>query len=243
MATASFDAFLPTAFRGFLYEVCRVDQEIRALLVDNAAAQADARPPAPADIRAKLQARLDQHVTDARARGLDTESSSFQLGQHLMATVADATLQRFEWWGRKLWLSQPLAGDFPAPDGSADDISGQIENFLAVEDHDPELAQLYLLALASGAFSQIDTTSSRRRLLEILGEHFPELTGEPEHHFPEAYRRRQARGPAAQLPAVRGWLVALLVLGGLLLAVSAPLWLRATDEARQDVQTILSRED
>ena len=239
MTTATLDSFLPTAFRAFLYEVCRVERKIRAL-VENAAARADARPPAPADLREELRDHLAQQVSDARSQGRDTEAPSFRLGQHVMAAAADDVLQGFEWWGRKLWLSQPLAADFPVPDGAAPEIAQQIDQLLTAEEHDPELAQLYLLALASDAFPEIDSASTRRRLLEILGEHFPELIGEAEHHFPEAYRRRQARGPTALLPAVRGWLVALLAVAGLLLAVSAPLWLRATDEVRQEVQQILS---
>lgn len=238
---ATLDAFLPVAFRGFLHEVCQVEAHVRVLLAEGATARADARPPVPADLRAQLQAVLERQRSDALSRGLDTESDSFQLGQHLMAATADAVFQGFDWWGRKLWLTQPLAGDFAPPDGAADDVAAQVQQLLDAEEPDPELAQLYLLAAASGSFPQLGSAATRRRLLEILGESFPELTGDPEHHFPEAYRRLQARGPAAQLPAVRGWAVALLVLAGLLLAISAPLWLDATVQVRQDVQRILSR--
>ena len=243
MTPTTLDAFLPSAFRSFLYEVCGIERQVRALLVENAAARADARPPAPDTLRSKLKSHLDRQAVDARAQGRDTESATFQHGRHLMAAVADAIFQSFEWWGRKLWLAEPLIGDFPAPDGVPQEIAEQIDLFLTAQDHDPELAQLFLLTLASGAFPQLETAGSRRRLLEILGEQFPELTGEPEHYFPEAYRRRQARGPASLLPSVRGWLVAALVVAGLLLAVSVPLWLTATNEVRQDVRQMLAPGD
>ena len=240
MTSPTLDAFLPAAFRVFLDEVCRIERLVRATMATDAAARADVRPTPAADLRQRLAELLERQRSDARAAGRDADATPFQTGQYLMAAVADTIFQGIGWWGRKAWLGRPLAADFPPPDGVEPDVGKQIASFLDDPDPHPELAQLYLLALAAETFPGIEAASARRRLLELLGEPFPELTGEPEHWFPEAYRRRQARGAATRLPAVRGWLVAVLAAGGLLLAISAPLWLQATAAARQAVQQILA---
>ncbi len=245
MTTPAIDAFLPTAFRTFVDEVCRVERDVRAMMAQGAAARSNVRPTPAADLRARLVAVLEQQKNDGRAQGRDPESSTFQAGQNLMATLADTIFQGLDWWGRKPWLEQPLAGDFPVPDGFSKDLAVQVADYLKGEDHDSELAQLYLLALATDAFVGEDagaggSSAVRRRLLEVLSEPFPELSGNPEYTFPEAYRRRQLPGPATLLPATRGWWIGLAVAAGLLLAISAPLWLRATQAARQAVEQILA---
>ncbi len=244
MTSPDLDTFLPAAFRAFLYDTRRVEGEIRRLLA-RAAEGEDVRRPPDDEIRRQLADLLARQQTDAQAQGRDPAAATFQQGQHLMAAVADAILQAFEWWGRQAWLKEPLARDFPPPDGVAPEIPEQVAELAAAEDPDPELAQLYLLALATGARlgdAGFDTASHRRRLFTLLGDRFPELANEPPRAFPEAYRRRQRRGPAALLPPVRTWLAAALVVGGLLLLVSAPLWLEVTAAARQAVTQILTGE-
>lgn len=268
MAAPALDAFLPAALRGFLFQIRSLERQIRGRLSPDGLSPdvlsrdglsrdglsrdvlspdgltrdvaASSRPTPAAEYRRRLAEHLEAHSADALARGRDPQSLPFQQAQHLMATLADATFQAFDWWGRKTWLEQPLASDFPPPAGVDEELSQQVDQLLASDRPDAELAQFYLLALASGAFSELDTADTRRRLLAALGEPFPELLEEPERVFPDAYRRRQRRGPAALLPAVRVWLVAVLALGVVLLAVSAPLWLDATAAARQAVQQILS---
>jgi len=245
MSTPAIDAFLPQAFRTFVDEVCRVERDVRTMMAEGAAARSQVRPTPAADLRARLADVLEQQKSDGRAMGRDPESPTFQAGQNLMAALADGIFQGFDWWGRKPWLEQPLTGDFQVPDGFSEDPSMQVADYLEGEDQDPELAQLYLLALATDAFVDEDagagaSQSVRRRLLEVLSEPFPELNGDPEHTFPEAYRRRQLPGPASLLPATRGWWIGLAVAAGLLLAISAPLWLRATQAARQAVEQILA---
>jgi type VI protein secretion system component VasF len=235
--SASLDSALPVSFRAFLHEVGEIEREIRAT---QAAARADLRPPPADELRQRLRNLLAEQDAAAQSQGRDPKSAPFQQGRHLMATIADATFQGFDWWGRDAWLEKPLAADYPLPDGVPEEIPAQIDQLLAAEHPDPELAQIYLLALATGAFPELETASYRRRLFAALCEPLPELANEADRLFPEAYRRRQRRGPASLLPPVRRWATAVLIAGAVLLALSAPLWLRATAAARQAVEQILA---
>lgn len=235
--SASLDSVLPVSFRAYLHQVGEIERQIRSV---QAAARPDLRPPPADEFRQRLRDLFAEQDAAAQSQGRDPKSATFQEARQLMATIADATFQRFDWWGRDAWLEKPLAAEYPLPDGVPEEIPARIDQLLAADHPDPELTQIYLLALATGAFPEIEAESYRRRLFAALCEPFPELANEADRLFPEAYRRRRRRGPAALLPPVRRWATAVLVTAVVLLALSAPLWLRATAAARQAVEQILT---
>ncbi len=242
MTSWALDSFLPVTFRAFLFEVCQVERELRNKLAQNASALVS-DPPAPAaSLRERLVRQLEEQKAGARSQGRDPEAAAFRQSQHVMAAVADEILLGFDWPERDRWSAKPLAGGYPVPDGVAEEISGQIEELLGQESPEPELAQIYLLALGTGVVPGTDAGTAGR-LFAVINAGHPDLAGgPPEHLFPEAYRRQQRRGAAPLLPAVRGWLIAVLAVAAVLLAVSAPLWLDATAAARNAVTQILSPE-
>lgn len=231
------DSELTVALRAFLHQVGESERLIRA---SRRQARPDQRPPTAAELRQRLKDSLAEQDTLAQRRGRDPGSDAFRQARHLMATLADVTFQGLEWWGRAAWFEKPLVVDYPLPDGIREGVPAQIEQLLGNQPPNPELTQVYLLALATGAFPELAGMGYRQRLFRALGTCHPEITQPADRLFPEAYRRHQRRGPAGELPLVRRWAVAVVVLGALLLTLSAPLWLQATAVARQTVDQILA---
>lgn len=234
--SSPFDTPLSASARAFLGRVGELERQIRARLAET---HSQARPRPADELRQQLADELEAQAAAVHSRGYDSDSPVCRQAWHLMARLADAELQGFEWWGREAFFERPLAADYPPPDGVPQELAAQLDQLLGGDQPDPELVRLYLLALGGGAFPELDSAGYRRRLLTVLRRTLPELTEPTGHLFPDAYRRHRQPGPVELLPPVGRWLVAALVVGALLLALSAPLWLRATATARHAVGEIL----
>lgn len=231
------DSVLPASLRTFLYQIGEIEREIQQALSDT---RPEFRPPTAATLRQRLRENLAELAAEAQSRGHDPSSAVFQEAWHLMATLADTTLRNLTWWGRTHWLEQPLLTDYPLPDGVPEELSQRLDQLLDNTRPDPALVQVYLLALATGSFPDFNSAHYRQQLFSSLSDAYPELAQATGRLFPSAYRRHQKRGAVSYLPATRRWVGAVLVIGILLLALSAPLWQQATDVARQASQAILS---
>lgn len=231
--------FLTQELRIFLG---RLDATRRQIQRREAGAPVADLPGEPDEIRASLATTLQEQTGHAKQQGYDAKTADFQQAQWVAATVADATLASFDWWGRG--ATAPLAADFPLPDGAPGEVVAQIEDLLAAIPPQPGLAEVYLLALTAGLpvgdTSPDEIEELRRQLFAQVGNQRPELAQPPPSQlFPGAYTRSQQRGPALYLPRVRGWLVALgAVLAGLGVA-SYLVYHWATDSAAESLRQLL----
>lgn len=214
--------FLTQELRIFLAQLDLTRRQIEKRAVGGAGAGSADVPGDPEAIRTSLAGALHQQVDDAKRQEYDSKSPDFQQAQWVSATVADATLDSFDWWGRG--ATKPLAEDFPLPPGVDAGVEAQIQAILAADPPDPELAEVYVIALAAGLPTESITSEEladlRRQLFVQVGRQRPELAQPPPTLlFPDAYARAQSRGPALYLPDLRGLTVALAaVLAGLAVA-------------------------
>jgi hypothetical protein len=216
--------FLTQELRVFLGQLDLTRRQIEKRAAGGAGAGSADEPGDPEEIRTSLAGALHQQVDDAKRQEYDSKSPDFQQAQWVSATVADATLDSFDWWGRG--ATAPLADDFPLPPGVDPGVVAQIEAILAADPPNPELAEIYVLALAAGLpagdIEPAKLADLRQQLFIQVGRQRPELSQPPPSLlFPAAYARAQSRGPALYLPDLRGWAAALAaVLTGLALASS-----------------------
>ena len=220
MASTASIPFLTQELRIFLGRLDQIRRQIqRRVAGQSGAGSADLLPGEPDAIRADLAATLKAQVTHAKQQKYDSTSADFQQAQWVAATVSDATLDSFDWWGRG--ATPPLAADFPLPDGAPGEVMAQIEALLAASPPRTGLAEVYVLALTAGLptgdADPDEVAELRRQLFVQIGSQRPELSQPPPPRlFPDAYARAQQRGQALYMPRLRGWAIALgIVLAGL----------------------------
>lgn len=239
-------SFLPRELRGFVLELDRLEHEIR----NQVEGRGPRRRELPGDgdpqaIRRSLADRLDRMEAAARQVGYDAKSPDFQQTRHVLASLADARLASFEWWGRD--SGPELAAAYPLPEGVPQDLASQIDQLVAASPPKAALAEVYLLALTAvppngegDEERERRLEDARRRLLDTVARRRPELTTpQGDALFPDAYVRTQRQGPILYLPDPLPWIVALTAVAAALATTSTLLWLGLAKSLRAPLAEIL----
>jgi hypothetical protein len=217
--------FLNGRFRDFLHRLDRLRRQVAGRAgaegVPVVALTGGAAP-----VRAAVAELLAAEVTAIQGEGLDPAKPQPATALALMALVGDATFGDLPGWGRA--GAPRLADDHPLPPSGSAGLASQVSALLDATAPQPELAELYLLALAAGAAARVEDAEQR----DDLARSRPELAraaaaGHPVQGdllFPDAYPPPRRHGPARELPAVTAWLYAVPLAATALLAGSYLVW-------------------
>lgn len=232
--------YLNGRFRAFLHALDRLRRQVAGkAAVEGASVAALTAGAAP--VRAEVATLLAAEVAALKGEGLDPAKPQPAIALALMALVGDATFVALPGWGGK--DAPLLADDHPLPPDGARSLAPQVRSLLDATAPRPELAELYLLALAAGAASRVEDPAQR----EFLAGSRPALAraaeaGHPVHDdllFPDAYPPPRRHGPARRLPALAMWLYAVPLAVTALLAGSFLVWWAISHDLTNTVCTFV----
>jgi hypothetical protein len=235
--------YLNRRLRVYLHELdrlCRqVDGRAGAEGVPGATLSGDA-----ASVRAAAAALIAAEVAAMQGAGLDPAAGDPARALGLMALDGDAAFADLPSWG--LGAAPPLAGDWPLPPSGAAGLADQVRTLLDAAAPQPELAELYLLALTAGAARRVEDPdqrawleASRTPLAQAAAAARPPADGR-DVLFPDAYPAPRRHGPARELPRTALWVAAAPAAAAALLAGSWLVWWLATHPLTRTVCTFVA---
>ena len=160
-----------------------------------------------APVRAAAAELLAAEVAAIQGEGLDPAKPQPAIALGLMALVGDATFGDLPGWG--LGGAPLLADDHPLPPSGGAGLATQVSALLDATAPQPELAELYLLALAAGAAARVEDAEQRDDLARSRpsspAPRRPATRCRATSCFPTPIRRRGATGrPACCRPSPPG---------------------------------------
>lgn len=239
--------FLLARFRAFYDALQPLLEQIsaRTRLRPDAATEVDGE--LLAKVRKELVIALKAPLDAAKQAGINASSESFRRVRFLMAEYADQQVIAVSGVAEAEWPSLTTEVDTPLYPGLAG-----LDRLL--DEQDPAqvgLAKVYLAALTLGWRVEVDSDDPERMAKEQRVENYraalfrfierveppPE---DPVPLFPEAYRRTQSASAPDHLPALRGWVWALVIAAALVLLASFPIWWQVTSGAETLLERILA---
>ncbi len=224
--------YLNRRLRAFLHELDRLRRQVDRRAGVDGVAEATLAGDA-ASVRAAAASLLASEAAAMQGAGLDPAAVEPAVALGLMALCADAAFDGLPSWGSG--AAPLLAGDRPLPPSGAAGLAPQVAALLDAAAPQPELAELYLLALTAGAARRVED-EAQRAFLDGSGPALAQAAeaGRPAAAagdallFPDAYPPPRRHGPARDLPLAAAWVAAVPVAAAALLAGTWLVWWLAT---------------
>lgn len=243
------ETFLARQFREFYSEIIRLKYELGEgdwYFIAEAESSKD-ETSAPNAVWQVLLTQLERQALSALRGGGQLATEIYSQAQYVMAALADEIFLNIEWPGQETWRSNLLESKLFQSHSAGETFFERLDTLL--QDQDPvhiELARIYLNALALGFQGKyrddyngsIELANYRRRLLTFITQRDPALLEGKERLVPQAYTSVLDQGRNQQLPYLRRWVVAFLIVLGLWMVGSYPLWRELTMEMRTDIEKI-----
>lgn len=196
-----------------------------------------------------LLSLLERQALESRRSGGDFAASIYAQAQYVMAALADEIFLHLDWPSREAWQSNLLEAKLFQSHTAGDVIFERLDELLARTD--PvylELAQIYLAALAlgfQGKFrgqdnADLELAAYRRRLLAFITRQEATALEGRERFFSEAYAHTLDRGEGRELPYLRRWVTAFVVLVALWIFGSHLVWWKLTRDLRPLLERIVA---
>jgi type VI secretion system protein ImpK len=197
-----------------------------------------------------LQALLERQKLETAREGGDIAAQVYVRAQYAMAALADERFLTIEWGGRNAWRENLLEKRLFDSRRAGQELFERIDDVLERDSMYAELARVYLMVLALGFQGRYrdqpgaDATIAeyRRRLFRFIYGRHPQALRGNEHLVPQAYAAAMhGEGHAAELPYLRRWVLAFILIVGAWLAGSELIWRAAVsglDPLVDDIQTI-----
>lgn len=196
-------------------------------------AEANRLPP----IARRLTEILNRLQFESGQRHGFLDASEFDECRYAMVALADDRLLSTEWPGRQAWLREPLELRLFGTQKAGQEIFDRIEKLLSKDLGDGrELAVVYLLTLSMGFRGCLrDAPGAARigRMKQQLFNAFFHRSPDLEHLqrrklTPNAYRNVLAETNARQLPYLRPWIIAAIVLLVSYVGITSVAWFTMT---------------
>jgi len=196
-----------------------------------------------------LLSLLERQALESRRSGGDFAASIYAQAQYVMAALADDIFLHLDWPSREAWQSHLLEARLFQSHTAGDAIFERLDELLTRTD--PvylELAHLYLAALALGFqgkyrgqdTAELELAAYRRRLLAFITRQEATALEGRERFFPETYAHTLDRSEGRELPYLRRWVIAFVVLIALWILVSHLVWWELTRDLRPLLERIVT---
>ena len=218
--------FLTEKFQQFHAEVMRLQSRVVegtwAFAGEGTVGATDATvaKESPGAVWRRLHSMLERQLLDAGREGGDLAIDLYRRAQYAMAALADEIFLHLDWVGRDAWRDHLLETKLFGSQTAGQELFERIEEIL--RDRDSmfvELARIYLTVLALGfqgkyrgqldAHEEIETY--RRRLFRFIFAHDPQVPRGGEHVIPQAYASTLDESETTELPYLRPWIWALIL--------------------------------
>lgn len=198
----------------------------------------------PRTVLRKLTGILERQALDAGRQGGDIGLRIYRQAQFAMAALADEIFLNFDWPGRAMWREELLEAKLFGSQHAGELLFERIEEVLHDRDiGGNELARVYLIVLALGFQGKFRDAldadhileTYRQRLFRFIYKRDPLTTrgGGEELVIPQAYAATASDSErSTQLPYLRPWIFALVVLVAVWLGSTYALWRYETAELR-----------
>ena len=202
-------------------------------------------------IAERLHLMLEHQALDAGRSGGEFGSTLYRDAEYVMAAVADDIFLNLEWEGRDSWDSYLLEYRLFGTRLAGELIFDRADKLLKEGDAaNPELATVYLLALALGFQGKYRGTAHAARLARYRHDLFSVVYHRPPgvgmgdtYLFPDAYAHTLDSQRVDRLPRLTRWLVALAVVAVVYFAGTHLLWRNLTEPIRTSNQEIRALQD
>lgn len=189
---------------------------------------------------------LERQALESRRGGGDFAAEIYAQAQYVMAALADEIFLNLDWPGQEAWRSNLLEAKLFQSHTAGDVIFERLDELLLATD--PvyfELARIYLAAVALGFQGKyrgqdnadLELAAYRRRLLAFITQREPTALEGRERFFPEAYAHTLDRSEGRELPYLRRWVLAFVVLVAVWILASHLAWWELT----RDLWPLLDR--
>lgn len=201
----------------------------------------------PLSIWRRLVSILDRQALDAGMEGGDFALELYRRAQYAMAALADETFINLDWAGRDAWREHLLESKFFGTHRAGEEMFERIEELL--HEHDAlyaELGRVYLMVLALGFQGRYRgqpgadevLASYRHRLHRFIYSRDPQVTRSSERVTPQAYMATIEEATKSELPYLKPWIWAIILIIALWLVGGHLIWMNAVEEIRPVVQEI-----
>jgi len=204
----------------------------------------------PTAVWRRLLTVLERQALEAGREGGDFALELYRRAQFAMAALADEIFLNLDWPGREAWREHLLEAKLFGTRRAGEEVFERIEELL--RDRDTvysELARVYLMVLALGfqgkyrgeRDAEQELAAYRRRLFRFVFDREPQAVRGNERLVPQAYAATRDERQTVELPYLRPWITALVVVILLWIAAAHALWMVEVNQLEPLVSKILSR--
>jgi type VI secretion system protein ImpK len=239
--------FLIDAFQQFYGEVIRLKGRLSggSWSVDEVAERTN--DVTPSGVWRKLLSILERQALEAGREGGDFGVELYRKAQYAMAALADETFLNLNWIGREAWRQHLLESRLFGSHRAGDELFEKIDELLRARDSlHLELARVYLMVLALGFQGKFrgkpgaeeDVASYRRRLFRFIFSRDPEAVRGNGNLMPQAYAETLDVPRAVQLPYLKPWVWAMVLIVILWAGLAHLMWESAIGQLEPYVKQI-----
>jgi len=200
---------------------------------------------AAADGQRILVQLLERQTREVRAENGSHGVEVYSKAKYAMAALGDEILLSHDLAYAERWSPRLLESTLFRSQRAGEEIFEEIDKLSDVDAAAGELARVYLAVLALGFQGNAKSTdaemSRRRRRLFALAYGDPTLIGSHPLIAPAAYESTLADGERSELPHLRPWIYALILLVVLYVAAGAAMWHATASELDPLVEQVIAR--
>ncbi|MBV9497127.1 MAG: DotU family type IV/VI secretion system protein [Acidobacteria bacterium] len=213
--------FLIDAFQQFQGEVIRLKARLTGQMWSVEEVAERTNDVTPNGVWRKLLSILERQALEAGREGGDFGVELYRKAQYAMAALADETFLHLDWIGREAWRQHLLESRLFGSHNAGDQLFDRIDELLRDRDSlHLELARVYLMVLALGFQGKFrgkpgaeeDIASYRRRLFRFIFGRDPEAVRGSGNLVPQAYAETLDVPRAIQLPYLKPWIWAMVLI-------------------------------
>ncbi|HKO56415.1 MAG TPA: DotU family type IV/VI secretion system protein [Thermoanaerobaculia bacterium] len=240
--------FLIDAFQQFYGEVIRLKARVSGATWSVEEAAERTNDVTPGGVWKKLLAILERQALEAGREGGDFGVELYRRAQYAMAALADETFLHLDRWiGREEWRKHLLESRLFGSHRAGDELFERIDELLRDrESMHMELARVYLMVLALGFQGKFrgkpraeeELASYRRRLFRFIFNRDPEAVRGNDSLVPQAYAETLDVPRAVQLPYLKPWVWAMVLIVVVWVGVSHLMWESAVSKLQPYVDQI-----
>jgi type VI secretion system protein ImpK len=225
--------FLIDAFQQFYGEVIRLKERLSGGTWSADEAADRANDVTPNGIWRKLLSILERQALEAGREGGDFGVELYRKAQYAMAALADETFLHLDWVGREAWRQHLLESRLFDSHNAGDQLFDRMDELLRDRDSlHMELARVYLMVLALGfqgkyrgkPGAEEEVASYRRRLFRFIFSRDPEAVRGNDSLVPQAYAETLDVPRAVQLPYLKPWIWAMVLIVVLWVGIAHLMW-------------------
>lgn len=225
--------FLIDAFQQFYGEVIRLKGRLSGGTWSVEEVAERTNDITPSGVWRKLLSILERQALEAGREGGDFGVELYRKAQYAMAALADETFLNLNWVGREAWRQHLLESRLFGSHRAGDELFEKIDELLRDRDSlHLELARVYLMVLALGFQGKYrgkpgadeDVASYRRRLFRFIFSRDPEAVRGNDNLVPQAYAETLDVPRAVQLPYLKPWVWAMVLIIVVWVGVAHLMW-------------------